>query len=483
MLKCNSLLSIQRLSSIAAYKNMDAEMSAIRDYQVDHLLLLVGSNPVPNAVAGKLLIATGGTITLIHSADGLDLVQRLKGWFLKAGYSNISFIEVEESDAASVYESVQTVLKTYERGGGNAHKSGMTRVGLNYTGGTKVMSVQAHRALEDWARSPGRDVVFSYLDAHTLRMRFDQAIGRSALSFPVGLEVDISIKELLKLHNWEAIKEPILAPVLPESAAALLAVHGNAPHARIWTEWLRTELFRAARKPVALHPPFWVSQEGKRLPGEYMVEQPEPNDQWKSKTQLRNLTISWPDLQALREAMSNELGQYGSENLDLKAATAKGCKDEKDFCKWLSGTWLESAVLSALQNCPQELHLNDCCMDIKPKEPGQSGSEPFQFDVVAIRGYQLFAFSCSTESASQSGGRGLLKHKLFEAYVRAQQMGGDEARVALVCCIAKAEAARLEAEMRRDLRLKGHIRVFGREHLVNLTENIQDWVREQSEEN
>jgi hypothetical protein len=140
-------------------------------------------------------------------------------------------------------------------------------------------------------------------------------------------------------------------------------------------------------------------------------------------------------------------------------------------------------------------------MDLRPKvlEPPEN-SDLFQFDVVAIRGYQLFAFSCTTESASQekdtgvrgvfksrleseTGGRGLLKHKLFEAYVRAQQMGGDEARVALVCCIAKAEAARLEAEMRRDLRLKGHIRVFGREHLVNLTKNIEDWVREQSEEN
>src|SRR5438876_909835 len=168
-------------------------MSTIRDYQVDHLLLLVGSNPVPNAVAGKLLTATGGTITLIHSDDGFDLAQRLKVWFCEAGYPNVKFAEVKEADAASVYQSVQNVLKTYERDGSNANKSGMIRVGLNYTGGTKVMSVQAHRALEDWTRSPGRDVVFSYLDAHTLRMRFDSAPdGRSALSFPVGLEVDIS---------------------------------------------------------------------------------------------------------------------------------------------------------------------------------------------------------------------------------------------------------------------------------------------------
>src|SRR5690349_4341044 len=111
-------------------------MSELRDYQVDHLLLLVGSNPVPNAVAGKLLTAPGGSITLIHSADGLDLAQRLKSWFVHMGYSdtNIGFKEVEESDAVSVYVGIQDVLEKYERYFGTANKAHMARVGLNYTG-------------------------------------------------------------------------------------------------------------------------------------------------------------------------------------------------------------------------------------------------------------------------------------------------------------------------------------------------------------
>src|SRR4051794_8309211 len=92
-------------------------MSEIRDYQVDHLLLLVGSNPVPNAVVGKLLTAPADTITLIHSADGLDLAQRLKSWFVHAGYSNtnIGFKQVEESNATSVSACIHEVLKEYER--------------------------------------------------------------------------------------------------------------------------------------------------------------------------------------------------------------------------------------------------------------------------------------------------------------------------------------------------------------------------------
>src|SRR3989442_6268423 len=119
-------------------------MSNIHDYQGDHLLLLVGSNPVPNVVAGKLLTTPKDTITLIHSADGLKLAQRLKSWFVRAGYSdaNIGFKPAEESDAASVYTCVHEVLEKYERrvlkeyksdsdNTSKAHK--VRRVGLNYT--------------------------------------------------------------------------------------------------------------------------------------------------------------------------------------------------------------------------------------------------------------------------------------------------------------------------------------------------------------
>jgi len=458
-------------------------MSDVRDYQVDHLLLLIGSNPVPNAVAGKLLTRPGGTITLIHSADGLYLAQRLKSWFVNAGYSdkNIGFTQVEESNATLVYERVHEVLKQRENDFGNANKAPMARVGLNYTGGTKVMSVHAYRALENWAKTHDREAIFSYLDARTLQMRFDRTPGRDAISFYVGLEVEIGIRDLLELHDWKLEKAPTAGPVLPQSAAALLTVHSNPTYARIWTEWLHNELFRNARRREVIPPPIWIYQSEEEL--QEKLERPASNDRWKSNTDLRKLAVSWPNLSALGETMSNELGQSGVEYLNLTAAKERGCRDEVDFCKWLSGTWLESAVLTVLQNCPQGLHLKECCMDLQPKVPHNgAGKTGFQFDVVAMRGYQLFAFSCSTESAEESGGKGRLKHKLFEAYVRAGQMCGVEACVALVCCARQETADELEDDMRYDFSPEGRIRVFGREHLEKLTQNIADWVREQSKE-
>src|SRR5947209_7954632 len=293
-------------------------MSDIRDYQVNHLLLLVGSNPVPNAVAGKLLTAPGGTITLIHSANGLDLAQRLKSWFVNAGYSdkNVGFAQVEESNATLVYERVHEVLEQRENDFSNTNTARMARVGLNYTGGTKVMSVHAYRALENWAKSRDREAIFSYLDARTLQMCFDRAPGRNAISFYVGLKVEISIDDLLKLHDWKLEPLPTRAPVLPESAAALLTVHSNPTEAGIWTKWLRDELFPEAKKRVPIPPPIWVSKSGEKV--QEQLEWPTPNNKWKSKTDLQKLEISWPDLSVFRETMCKERGQDSTKNLKLE---------------------------------------------------------------------------------------------------------------------------------------------------------------------
>ncbi|MEO9027204.1 MAG: hypothetical protein ABI413_00160 [Ktedonobacteraceae bacterium] len=452
-------------------------MSDILDYQVDHLLLLVGSNPLPNAVAGKLLVTAEGTITLIHSQNSHSLAGRLKGWLCDAGFSRdrIGCTSVAESDADSVYSNVFSALKAHENKQGNTNKADVARVGLNYTGGTKVMSVHAYRAVEKWAQERHWEAVFSYLDAHTLRMHIDSP----ASSRYVGRGVDLSIKDLLTLHDWEISTDPLREPALPESAAALLAIHSNPDDAKIWVEWLHHTLFPKARHRVRIDPPIWISKSDQEV-----QEQLEQSlGDWKRDSPLRKLTITWPDLPKLRETMSNELGQVGAEDFTLTAGTGPGpglCTNEKAFGKWLSGTWLESAVLSVLQDCSEKLQIKECCMDLLPKLPGVS--KGFQFDVVAIRGYQLFAFSCTTEDGEKRGGRELLKQKLFEVYIRARQMGGDEACAALICCAEQEMVDGLEQEVRRDMSLENRIRIFGRNHLANLSGHIEKWICEQSKE-
>jgi len=136
--------------------------------KVKHLILLVGSNPLPNAVAGKLLVESGGTISLIYSEGTSEIAERLKNW-LEAEYkkegTEIKVIkrEVNESQPPSIYKKVKDILNEVNE------KS----IGLNYTGGTKMMAVHAYQTVKCWAEKNDINPIFSYLDARTLEMIFD----------------------------------------------------------------------------------------------------------------------------------------------------------------------------------------------------------------------------------------------------------------------------------------------------------------------
>jgi len=88
-----------------------------------------------------------------------------------------------------------------------------------------------------------------------------------------------------------------------------------------------------------------------------------------------------------------------------------------------------------------------------------------------MRGYQLFAISCTTDN-----NRGLCKSKLFEASIRAQQMGGSEARVALMCCFDDPDSLKSELA---SLLGENQVTVFGREHLDDLPRAISQWIKDQ----
>lgn len=424
---------------------------------VDHLILLVGGNPLPNAVAGKLLVKSDGTITLIHSEGTADVAKRLCQWLKENRVArDVKLKQVEEANPTSIIEGVKECLEEAKPRTVGPNYT----VGLNYTGGTKVMSVHAYRAVEQWTSERSIKAVFSYLDARTLKMVFD----------PVNPGTDVSLKlnlnDLLTLHGWK-LSNSREEPILPRTARKLLNIHAKEQTAQAWAKWLQEELFQKARrsKRVPINCP--------RSPDGQPCTIEEPTQNWLSQGELKKVVLQWPsqpDLEEVIQTMKDELKQTDSLQLG-NAAQACGYKYVEDFCKWLNGGWLESAVLDALQNCAHNCALHVTKMNLELAS-GSNNPTRFEFDVVGMRGYQLFAISCSTDTQ-----KGLLKLKLFEAYVRARQLGGDEARVALVCCSNDPEG--LEHEMRRDVDPEGRIRVFGRKHLANLDKYLEEWIRSQ----
>ncbi|NHC34314.1 Card1-like endonuclease domain-containing protein [Scytonema millei] len=402
----------------------------LEPYQVDRLFLLIGENPLPNWVAAVSLLRDGGTPYLIHTTH----TQKQAVYLAHLLNRDVSKIQTAQPIClgdrhANAHHICQRIQALVERLPG--------RFGLNYTGGTKTMAVHAYRTLQ--AIQP--DAVFSYLDPHKLAICIDSDRD-DCLYIPVS--VRLSLAQILQLHGltWKTEQPPIATPTLPQAATALAKLHGNLQLAKTWRNWCHQELRSKARQ----------------------------GNIWQREAELAQLPPL--SLQNLPEAFQQVLCQYfdASQTISLSIACQGRFKQLRQVCEWLDGTWLEHYVLQQIQAIAPLHGIHESKMSLHIKDPARPYSQwdKFEFDVAFMRDYQLFALSCTTTDKHS-----LCKQKLFEAALRARQLGGAEARVALVCCHDRPELLKTELEIvTRDQKLA----VFGRQDLEHLSQKIADWI-------
>jgi hypothetical protein len=403
-------------------------MTAIpTQYRTDHLFVLVGTNPLPNLVAARLMLKEDGVLHLIYSQDTSKVAERLQR-HLSEQYQVRLLPEVEEANAQSIEREVHKELRRLEGS-----------IGLHYTGGTKVMSVHAYRAIEQAVQCE-HEPVFSYLDAKTLDLRMDSGWSESVL-----LEVKPTLKELTTLHGSQFQKnspqrEDRIKLIETASALAQAAPNGGL---RAWRAWCDQELREKAHKDGG----------------------------WKHKRDLRHIKLRLPNdpmLLPVTNTLKAELGlPSDAEHLPLypdKLRWPFRRKDPRYLCEWLDGEWLEHYILVQVLQVAERCQIHDCAMSLYTDS--NISDFDFEFDVAAMRGYQLFGISCTTDAR-------LAKSKLFEAYIRARHLGGDEARIGLISGSEKAD--KLERQVTQSWDAKGKIKVFGPEHLPNLKCHLADW--------
>lgn len=441
-------------------------MTDLSKYKTDHLILLVGSNPLPNWVAGQLLwrkTKPDNRLFLVHSGDTFSVAERLRDLLCEQDSTldrenHFRFIRVDEADAGNI----QTELAKIN----NQAPSG--DVGLNYTGGTKVMAVQAHKTIRDVVT--GRRLVCSYLDARTYEMRFDPPdnVGNKK----VLTDVNIKLEELLTLHDIELKPSlPNRKVVLPSAIQALAKIHTSKNAADNWAKWCRDEFGKARPEldNASIDSIDTILERYKKE--EQTIER---------EAELAKISICWPlEKGALKPGVNKiceELGLDVTPEMKLSDAIGQHFSTMTDFCKWIKGVWLEHYTLSEIKKIAIDCNLCDYRMSLdtieikdKPKFKQTEGEEVapnFEFDVAAIRGYQLFGLSCTTSIRNN-----MVKSKLFEAHIRARQLGGDEARVAVVCPHKKPNDIRKEVEFDAP----GKVQVFGSAHLPKLADHLKKW--------
>ncbi|MEB3313068.1 MAG: hypothetical protein VKL98_02870 [Cyanobacteriota bacterium] len=400
------------------------------DYESDHLFLLMGGNPLPNAVAALTLLRPGGMAHIIHTDQTQVQAQNL-GRLLagEAGFHTAPLINLGTAQAAAAVIRGQVQQRAVGLQG---------QVGMNYTGGTKPMAVHAYRALA--AVCPG--AIFSYLDSNTAKITLDCDHGPSQR---IPLVVDLSLAQMFQLHGlrWHPDHPPLTEPLLPMAATALAEVYQDWHLVGNWRQWCRTTLLPALKQ----------------------------GPDWKPLWQLQDLPpLGLADLAApLRQLLQTHLGARATE-LDLSALLPLGFSDLTQVGNWLDGVWLEHYTLDQVGQLAQAYRIREVGLGFQMVDsagpPGRYGR--FEFDLAFCQGHQLFALSCTT-ATSRSG----CKQKLLEAVVRARQLGGSEARVGLVCGYPWSENLRRELEvMGRDRR----VAVFGRQEWPQLAENIAKWI-------
>jgi hypothetical protein len=407
---------------------------------VDHLFLLVGQNPLPNYVAARTLLTEGGTVYLVFTKQTDDQKNNLKGQdgLLRLGIRCEEVdLDDDESNGFIIRDKIKNRVNSITDGG---------TVGLNYTGGTKAMAVHAYRAIQE--AKP--DAIFSYLDPRRLKMWIHEG-DQKPIDYDISLEPKLTLKELFNLHGKYLLTNfpPRPEPYSPELEAEIAKLYIN-----------------------------------KEINNDSKLN----FENWKKWCNKLPKLDSGIDLQNISSNLANLLSQHwdlsGNKAQITDRAKTAGFQELEELKPYCDGTWLESYVLKTLEDISDEIGLEpedfqmsfnvvDDPSKLTTKNKIKDGK--FELDVAFIKGYQLFAISCAAKS-----GKSDCKEKMFEGYLRAKELGGDEARVALVCCSDKPEE--IEEDMKRFGTRDPKIKVFGRSHLANLADEIANWIDEVEQE-
>lgn len=378
---------------------MNSEVSTTH-YSSAWLILLVGSNPLPNYLSACAL--RPGKIALVYTEETEDAKDRLKRKLKEVLTSDVEDALVKDAtDAREVRRTIDHVLP-----GKN------TEVLLNYTGGTKVMAVHARMAFYERG---GTAEHASYLDeggkGRQPRLRFDCGDSKPLAEFedvPLNLQTVFSLHGIV--HTPRTPKDP--APIADDARKILCKVLQDVPlAAALYCERERLEEysnplkavpepFRAERYGLALSQPIFPTEQLKDL----------GNSDWRK---------SW----------------------------------FKQWYSFIGGEWLEEWV-------GKQIH----ALDLQPKPEivigvnARRGLEKaeLEVDIAAVSGHRSYFISCTTDAT-----KSVCKSKLFEVAVRSRHLGGDLARAALVCLAGDTITSQLQKDIDDLWGASNSTKVFG----------------------
>ena len=407
------------------------------DFKFENLVLIVGTNPLPNYVVANYFIQKNlnlKKIYLLHSEQtptqagtniyAENLTIQLTALIEKSGKNiEVAFQNLQIKDVAkkrSIEEVVQNqIIDKIE---------GWSKVHLDYTGGTKSMTTYTYLTFHN--NHKNLEMSYSYLDARGYKLVFDNSyIEYNLLKF-----VSISFSQLIGLHGFirkNKDKYEILKTFEdPLKEFSNLIEKGNIND-------FYSKKGGYTRK-------IYLNKEGKLDPS------------------VDESSVKFKEHYSSKNSINSEFSSVvGQMNADLKIFNSEGnfnCKISKKnltrAVKFLDGDWLELYVHQLLKEAPLSNYEN--LLDWEIKKPVWKNNY-FQIDNILMKGYQLIGISCTTAYE-----KSLCKNKGFEILLRTQQIGGSEAKSVLLTRMPKQNIEILQEDLVVDTGTgRNNIKVLG----------------------
>lgn len=361
------------------------------------LVLLIGSNPLPNYVVALYLlnrdrsdsikIPVPDKILFVCSHDTeLFLAKIVEQLALEQGrYDRILLGNDEVRSHGEIRKKIESELDVSLQ----KNKQRFRSIHINYTGGTKPMAVGSFEAVRNYCFMKDEDTAFISSDLNPWNFKLVLLDGQQ---FPVTGDlrdsVSLNVNSILKLHDIQVCSS-------------------SKVHTTLFSNWQEN-------RGLNFHE--WGEQKFLKE----LEESAFANLHNKKLGFIKKWLKSPENVDKIGKSRSI-LDRYSMQFISL---------DDKDAETWeiaskfLASGYLEELVFECLTRMRVDLRLSDIVYDLK----GSLSSRDIQIDVVASRGYQLFLFSCTTEDDLYR-----IKHRAFEVNYRAVQLGGEHAKSVIVC--------------------------------------------------
>lgn len=403
------------------------------------LILLVGTNPLPNYVVAEYFIKICAEclrkIILFHTTTTAEEAKRIKLLLISKCAVTDSFIGLHQindpRDDNNISKAVNDkICDLLEK---EFVDSEPPAFHLNYTGGTKAMAVHAYRTLEAYsAENPGSlgGTSFSYLDSKEFKLSFDNVSGRNKKTKDLRNIINLNVDEVMNLHGYRPCED-------------------NEEKTYLWTDAIRVMDEIVKRKFL-----------DKYLSNKEIIKR------WINESRKKGAVM----LDELRGRLKGN--NLSDERIDLFIELIEKIPRDTDnnlpasTCKFIDGTWLEGYARYKLNEYPSlyampcETSLN-VERDILDKDKkGESKTQNCEVDHFIVNGYLLCGISCAT------GKNDDMKLKGFEIIHRMNQLGGEESRAVLLTPhIHYDRASEIEFDLRNETGYGTRFRIFGKEDI------------------